>query len=76
LLSLKVGFVGCSGVQLGCDEGEEFSEVGAGPAFDGRRQSFRNHWISVMASKVSAALDADVADAAFVEPDNEPHRFQ
>jgi hypothetical protein len=29
-----------------------------------------------MASKVSAALDADVADAAFVEPDNEPHRLK
>jgi hypothetical protein len=51
-------------MQLGCDEGEEFSEVGAGPSFDGRRQSFWNHWNNVMASKVCAAFDANVGHAA------------
>jgi len=76
LLSLKVGFVGCAGVQLGCDEGEEFSQVGAGPSFDCRRKSFWNHWNNVMASKVSATLQPDIAHAAPIEPDNEPHRLK
>jgi hypothetical protein len=30
-------------VELDFDEEEEFCEVGSGPAFDGRSQSFRNH---------------------------------
>jgi hypothetical protein len=31
-------------VELDFDEEEEFCEVGGGPAFDGLRQSFWNHW--------------------------------
>ena len=33
-------------VELDFDEEEEFCEVGGGPAFDGLRQSFWNHWNS------------------------------
>ena len=38
------GVVGGSLVELDFDEEEEFCEVGSRPAFDGRSQSFRNHW--------------------------------
>jgi hypothetical protein len=31
-------------VELDFDEEEEFCEVGGRPAFDGRSQSFWNHW--------------------------------
>jgi len=33
-------------VELDFDEEEEFCEVGSRPAFDGRSQSFWNHWNS------------------------------
>ena len=36
--------VGGSLVELDFDEEKEFCEVGSRPAFDGRSQSFRNHW--------------------------------
>ena len=36
--------VGGSFVELDFDEEEEFCEVGSRPAFDGRSQSFWNHW--------------------------------
>ena len=38
------GVVGGSLVELDFDEEKEFCEVGSRPAFDGRSQSFRNHW--------------------------------
>ena len=38
------GVVGGSLVELDFDQEEEFCEVGGRPAFDGRSQSFRNHW--------------------------------
>ena len=38
------GVVGGSLVELDFDEEEEFCEVGSRPAFDGRSQSFWNHW--------------------------------
>ena len=38
------GVVGGSFVELDFDEEKEFCEVGSRPAFDGRSQSFRNHW--------------------------------
>jgi hypothetical protein len=31
-------------VELDFDEEKEFCKVGGGPAFDGLRQSFWNHW--------------------------------
>ena len=43
LASFVADLVFGSGVDFGGDEGEEFPEVGAGPAFDGRSQSFWNH---------------------------------
>jgi hypothetical protein len=43
LAALVACFVFGSGVDFGGDEGEEFPKVGAGPAFDGRSQSFWNH---------------------------------
>jgi hypothetical protein len=33
-------------VELDFDEEKEFCKVGGGPAFDGLRQSFWNHWNS------------------------------
>ena len=38
------GVVGGSLVELDFDEEKEFCEVGSRPAFDGRSQSFWNHW--------------------------------
>ena len=38
------GVVRGSLVELELNEEEEFCEVGSRPAFDGRSQSFRNHW--------------------------------
>ena len=38
------GVVGGSLVELDFDQEEEFCEVGGRPAFDGRSQSFWNHW--------------------------------
>jgi hypothetical protein len=75
LLSLKVGFVRGAGVEFLGDKAEEFTEVGAGPAFDGLRQSFWNHVRTAFILEINAAAHTEKGDAFFPRPfHDEPQR--
>jgi hypothetical protein len=47
------------------NEAEEFAEVGTGPAFDGRSQSFWNHVSRAFILEINAAAHTEKDDAFF-----------
>ena len=57
-----------AGVEFLRNEAEEFTEVGTGPAFDGRSQSFWNHVRSAFILEVGAAAHTEKGDAFFPRP--------